>query len=253
MSVLRCSTFFSGLTLTSVHDHWKNHSFDYTELCQQSDVDLFNTLSRFAVAFLLRSKRLFISWLQSPSSVILEAQHCFCVFPSVCHEVLGADAMILCKALCTCFWKGWEQVKTVFPFCRFTSLEMAVHLLIANPELLGSCLITMNCTHFVLSWHTSFCLLRLGYCALVHLLWLECSWEFYFHECFTRSFLDLYIAVQGQMLCLPFFSAVLMPFCVWYSETQQVLWTKGLLQEWEAEYSYTWLWNTCSSKEAARG
>ena len=41
-------------------------------LCQQSDVLLFNTLSRFVIAFLLRSKRLLISWLQSPSTVILE-------------------------------------------------------------------------------------------------------------------------------------------------------------------------------------
>ena len=30
-----------GLTLTSIHDHWKNHSFDYTKLCQQSDVSAF--------------------------------------------------------------------------------------------------------------------------------------------------------------------------------------------------------------------
>ena len=41
-------------------------------LCQQSDVLLFNTLPRFVIAFLLRSKRLLISWLQSPSTVILE-------------------------------------------------------------------------------------------------------------------------------------------------------------------------------------
>ena len=37
-------------TLTSVHDYWKNHSFDYTDFCQQVMSLLFNTLSRFFVA-----------------------------------------------------------------------------------------------------------------------------------------------------------------------------------------------------------
>ena len=59
---------------------------------------LFNTLSRFLLAFLPRSKHLWISWLQSPSAVILETQkivcHCFHYFP-ICHEVMGLDAMIL--------------------------------------------------------------------------------------------------------------------------------------------------------------
>ena len=49
--------------LPSIHDYWKNHSFDYTEVCQQSDVSAFNTLSRFVIAFLPRSKHLLISWL----------------------------------------------------------------------------------------------------------------------------------------------------------------------------------------------
>ena len=55
-------------TLTSVHGYWKNHSFDSTDLL------LFNTLSGFVIAFLLRSKHLLISWLQSPSPVILESR-----------------------------------------------------------------------------------------------------------------------------------------------------------------------------------
>ena len=60
-----------GPTLTSVHDFWKNHSFDYTDLCWQSDVFAFY-LSRFVITFLPRSNLLLISWLQSPSAVILE-------------------------------------------------------------------------------------------------------------------------------------------------------------------------------------
>ena len=74
---------------------------------------LFNMLSRFAIAFLQRSKRLLISWLQSPSAVILEPKKVkswapkivlsnfekkvavSIVSPSTCHEVMGPNAMIL--------------------------------------------------------------------------------------------------------------------------------------------------------------
>ena len=59
-------------TVTSAHDHWKNHIFEYLDLCLQSDVFVFlTTLSRYGIAFLPRSKHLLISWLQSPSAVIL--------------------------------------------------------------------------------------------------------------------------------------------------------------------------------------
>ena len=61
---------------------------------------LFNMLSRLVIAFLPRSKRLLISWLQSPSGVILEPQKIksdtvSTVSPSISHEVMGPDAMIL--------------------------------------------------------------------------------------------------------------------------------------------------------------
>ena len=61
---------------------------------------LFNMLSRFVIAFLPRSKCLLISWLQSPSAVILEPRKIkpatVSIFsPSICHEVMGPDAMIL--------------------------------------------------------------------------------------------------------------------------------------------------------------
>ena len=60
---------------------------------------LFNMLSRLVIVFLPRSKHLFISWLQSPSAVILEAKKIksvtvSIVSPSICHEVMGQDAMI---------------------------------------------------------------------------------------------------------------------------------------------------------------
>ena len=59
---------------------------------------LFNMLSRLVIAFLPRSKRLLISWLQSPSAVILEPKKSATVSivsPSIFHEVMGPDAMIL--------------------------------------------------------------------------------------------------------------------------------------------------------------
>ena len=60
----------------------------------------FNMLYRFVIAFLPRSKRLLISWLQSPSAVILEPPKiksltASIVSPSICHEEMGPDAMIL--------------------------------------------------------------------------------------------------------------------------------------------------------------
>ena len=86
-------------TLTSIHDYWKNRSIDYMDLCWQSDVSAFNMLSRFVIAFLPRSKCLFISWLWSPSAVILEPKKIksasASIFsPSICHEVMGPDAVI---------------------------------------------------------------------------------------------------------------------------------------------------------------
>ena len=61
---------------------------------------VFNMPSMFIMAFLPRYKRLLISWLQSPSAVILEPKKIksvtvSIVSPSICHEVMGPDAMIL--------------------------------------------------------------------------------------------------------------------------------------------------------------
>ena len=61
---------------------------------------LFNVLSRLVITFLSRSKSLLISWLQSPSAVILEPKKIksvtvSIVSPSIYHEVMGPDAVIL--------------------------------------------------------------------------------------------------------------------------------------------------------------
>ena len=74
-------------------------------LTRQTFVDkvmslLFNMLASLVITFLPRSKHLLISWLQSPSAVILEPRKIksatvSTVSPSICHEVMGLGAMIL--------------------------------------------------------------------------------------------------------------------------------------------------------------
>ena len=78
---------------------------------------LFNILSRFVTVFLPRSKHLFVSLLQSPSAGILEPKKIksatASIFsPSICHEVMGPDAMILV------FWM--LSFKPAFSLCSFT-------------------------------------------------------------------------------------------------------------------------------------
>ena len=81
---------------------------------------LFNMLSRLVLTFLLRSKRLFISWLQSPSAVIWEPKKIksdtvSTVSPSISHEVMGPDAMILV------FWM--LSFKPTFSLSSFTFIK----------------------------------------------------------------------------------------------------------------------------------
>ena len=81
---------------------------------------LFNMLSRLVITFLPRSKHLLISWLQSPSAVILEPQKIksvtiSTVSPSICHEVMRPDAMILV------FWM--LSFKPTFSLSSFTFIK----------------------------------------------------------------------------------------------------------------------------------
>ena len=93
-------SFLYGPTLISVHDYWKNHSLARWTFVGKVMSLLLNMLSRLVIALLPRSKRLLISWLQLPSAVILEPEKIksvtvSIVSPSICHEVMGPDAMIL--------------------------------------------------------------------------------------------------------------------------------------------------------------
>jgi len=88
--------------LSHLHDYWKNCIFDKWTFVDKVMSLLFSMLSRFVIAFLPRSKHGLeeISWLQSPSVVILEPKKIksvsvFTFSPSICHDVMGLDAMIL--------------------------------------------------------------------------------------------------------------------------------------------------------------
>ena len=98
-SVLWSSASFMVPTLTSIHDYWKNRSLTRQTFVGKVMSLLFNmlSLSRLVIAFLPWSKRLLISWLQSPPAVILEPMRIksvtvSIVFPSICHKVMGPDA-----------------------------------------------------------------------------------------------------------------------------------------------------------------
>ena len=71
--------------LTCIHDYWKNHILTRLVFAGKEMSLLFNMLSRLVIAFLPRSKRLLISWLQPPSAVILESKKIksvtVCLFP----------------------------------------------------------------------------------------------------------------------------------------------------------------------------
>ena len=119
-SLLQCSAFFIA---------WLSHPYMTTRKIIALTIRtfvrkvmplLFSTLSRFIISFLLRSKSLSISWLPSHSTVVLETPKIksltvSIVSPSICHQVMGLDAMILV------FWI--LNFKPDFPFSFFTLIK----------------------------------------------------------------------------------------------------------------------------------
>ena len=89
-------------TQLSLYSNSQIHFGKHTALTRQTFVGqvishLFNTLSRLVIAFLPKSKRLLISWLQSPSAAILKPKKIksltvSIISPSICHEMMGPDA-----------------------------------------------------------------------------------------------------------------------------------------------------------------
>ena len=99
-SILQCSAFFMVQLSHPYMTTGKIIALAIWTFVSKVMSLLFNTLSRLVIAFLPRSKHLLISWLQSPSTVILEPKKIksvtvSIVSPSICHQVMGLGAMIL--------------------------------------------------------------------------------------------------------------------------------------------------------------
>ena len=96
-SILRHSDFFTVQLSHPYMTTGKTIAFTRWTFVGKVISLLFNMLSRLVITFLLKRKHILISWLQSPSAVILELPKLksATVSPSICHEVMGADAMIL--------------------------------------------------------------------------------------------------------------------------------------------------------------
>ena len=84
-------------TLTSIHDHWKNTRQTFVGKVMSL---LFNTRSRLVIAFLPRSKHLLISWLQSPSAVILEPKKIKSLTVSIVSPSAAAKSLQSYPTLC---------------------------------------------------------------------------------------------------------------------------------------------------------
>ena len=117
-SILQCSTFFIVQLSHPYMTTGKTIALTRWTFVGKLISLLFNILSRLVITFLPRSKHLLISLLQSPSAVILEPRKIksvtvSTVSPSICHEVMGPDAMILV------FWMS--SFKPTFSLSSFTS------------------------------------------------------------------------------------------------------------------------------------
>ena len=95
-SILQCSAFFKVQISHPYMTTGKTIALTRWTFVGKVMSLLLNMLSRLVVTFLSRSKRLLISWLQSPSAVILETPKIKSdtVFPSIYHEVMGPDTLI---------------------------------------------------------------------------------------------------------------------------------------------------------------
>ena len=120
-SVLQCSAFFMGQLSHPLITTGKTIALTRRTFVGKVMSLLFNKLSRLVIAFLPSSNRLLISWLQSPSAVILQLKKIksitiFIVSPSISHKVMGLDVMILI------FWM--LSFNSTFSLCSYTFIKM---------------------------------------------------------------------------------------------------------------------------------
>ena len=165
-------SFLYSPNLTSIHDYWKNHSLTRQNFVGKLMSLLFNMLYRLVITFLPRSKCLLISWLQSLSTVILDPKKIksvtvSIVYPSICHEVMGPDAMILV------FWMlSFKPTFSLYSFTfikRLFSSSLSVISMVSPAYLrfwyfsrqswFQQCLIPSNCAS---AKHFSWCTLHIS-------------------------------------------------------------------------------------------
>ena len=120
-----------GSTFTSIRDYWKNHSFDYIDLCQQVMSLLFNVPSRFVIAFQEQVSSNFMAAVTVHSD--LGAQEIKSITastfsPSICHEVMGLDTMILVFLLLSFklafSLSSFTLIKRLFSSCLLSAISV---------------------------------------------------------------------------------------------------------------------------------
>jgi len=123
------------------------------DLCRQSKASSFQPLlSRFAIAFLPKSNLLLISWLQSPSSEILESKERKSVTTStfslsICHEVMGPDTVVLVfknLSFKPAFSLSFTLIKRLFSYSLLSAIRMVLSaylklLMFLLPVLIPAC------------------------------------------------------------------------------------------------------------------
>ena len=161
-------SFLYSPTLTSIHDYWKNIALTRWTFAGKARSLLFNMLSRLVIVFLPRSKCLLISWLQSPSAVILEPKKIksvtiSIVSPSVCHEVMGPDAMILFYWMLsfkpTFSLSSFTFIKRLFSSSSLSAIRVVSS---AYPRLLIFLLVSWFQLVLYPAWHFSWCTLHIS-------------------------------------------------------------------------------------------
>ena len=140
-------------------------------------------LSSLVITFLVRSKRLLISWLQSPSAVILESIRrksgtVSTLSPSICHEVMGPDAMILVFWMVSCkttFSLSSAPVRSI-PFLSFVEPIFSWNVLLVSLIFLKRSLGFPILFFPSISLHWS---LRKAFLSLLAILWNSAfKWEY---------------------------------------------------------------------------
>ena len=160
-SVLRCSAFFIFQLSHPYMTTGKTIALTRRTFVGKVICLLLNMLSRLVIAFVPRNRLLLISWLQSPSAVILEPKKIKSVIVSIvslsiCHEVMGPDAIILI------FWmlsfkpafslSSFTSIKRLFAFCHKGGITCVSEVIVISPGNLDSilCFIQPGISHNVL-------------------------------------------------------------------------------------------------------